>query len=208
MRRQTNGRPQSGYRSSGNQGDGGSSDGLAYSSSSGGSNRQAGPTRPVIRPSSNLVSRVKTPEQPYTNSSRADSPMTPETPTSERSSFSLNGQQINETYKPRPRATASPPKPSTPVSPATQTNSPRQRANTQYAPNRPLTRNTRGHWALQQESKVKILGIPKHHWTKDVYFAMSNFGNVIKVDMEIGSRDNNAWVVFQYVYSHNLQAHR
>jgi hypothetical protein len=205
MRRQIGNCPQNGYRSYGFQDDGNSSDGPTYSSSSGGTSKDGGLTRPVIRPTLNPVSRVKTPEHPYTYPSRADSPMAPETPNGERSSFSLNGQQINETYKPRPSSTASPPKPLTPALSAFQS-SPRQRAYPQHASNRPLTRNTRGHWALQQELKVKVLGVPKQHWTKDVYFAMSSYGNVTKVDMEPGTRDNNAWVIFQYVYAHSLSA--
>ncbi|KAF1934276.1 RdRP-domain-containing protein [Didymella exigua CBS 183.55] len=196
MRRQTSGRVQSDYRSYGYQGDGNSSDGPTYLNSSGGSSNQDGPTRPVIRPS-NRVSHLKTPELPRVTPSGAESPMASETRTSERPTFSLNGQQIKETYKPRLRAATSSPRPSTPVSRAFRTNSPGQRANTQNTSNRPLTRNTRGHWALQQELKVKILGITKKQWTKDVYFAVSNYGNVTRIDMEAGSRDNNAWVVFQ-----------
>lgn len=197
MRCQTNGRLQSGYREYGNHGESGSSDDCAYSSSSSGSNRQAGPTLPIIRPSSNPVSRVRTPEQPYAARSRAEPPTAPETPISKRSSFTLSGHQISETYKLRPSAIASPPKQSTPASLAIRTDNPRRRANTQYASNTPFTRNTRENWVLGQESKVKILGIPKQYWTKDVYFAMSRFGTVTRVDMETGSRDNNAWVVFQ-----------
>ncbi|KAF3040260.1 hypothetical protein E8E12_003541 [Didymella heteroderae] len=189
MRRQTTSRP--GYRSYGFQGDGDSSDGPTYSSSSGGSSKEGGPARSVIRLSSNPVSRVRTPEQ---HGSRADSPMGPETPASGRSSFTLNGQQINKTYKPRLRDKASSPKPSTRVSPEICSSSFLQRTYTQNTASRPPTCS---HWALQQELKVKIFGIPKHHWIKDVYFAMSSHGNVIKVDMEPGSRDNNAWVVFQ-----------
>ena len=44
---------------------------------------------------------------------------------------------------------------------------------------------------------MEIFGIPKHQWTKDVYFAMSIHGTVTKIDMKQGSRDNGAWVVFQ-----------
>jgi len=185
---------QTGYRSYSSQGDCNSSDGPTYTSGSGGTSKEGGPTSPIARPSSNPVSRIKTPEQ---HASRADSPMAPETPNSERSSFSLNGQQINEAYKPRPRAMASPPRPSTPISTSIRISTPPQRTYTQSASTRPLTRNTRGQWALQQELKVKIFGIPKHQWTKDVYLAMSIYGSVIRIDMELGSRDNGAWVVFQ-----------
>jgi RNA-dependent RNA polymerase len=195
MRRQTTSRPQNGYRSYGPQDDCNSSDGPTHTSSSGGTSKEDGPTRLIIRPSSNPISRVQTPEQP---ASRADSRMAPETPTSARSSFSLNGQQINETYKPRSRATVCSSKPSSPVSPAVRTSTPPpQRTYTQSASHRPVTRNMRGRWALQQELKVKVFGIPKPQWIKHVYFAMSKYGTVIRVDMEPGSQYNGAWVVFQ-----------
>ncbi|KAF2632565.1 RdRP-domain-containing protein, partial [Macroventuria anomochaeta] len=118
-------------------------------------------------------------------------------PTSEQSSFTLNGHQISEMFKARSSATASPPKPSTPVSPATRIDSPRQPSNHQNASSRPLTRNTRGQWDLEQEFKVKIFGIPKQYWTKDIYFATSRFGTVTRIEMELLSRDNNAWVTLQ-----------
>lgn len=44
---------------------------------------------------------------------------------------------------------------------------------------------------------MKVFGIPKYQWTKDVYFAMSSYGNVTRIEMEPGNRDNGAWVVFQ-----------
>lgn len=201
MRHQSNGRPYGGYRGYGSHGDSGSSDGLAYSSSSGGTNRQGGPTRPIIKPSSNPVSRVRTPEQTNADSQRVDSPMAMETPGSERSSFNLNGHHISETYKPRTSITTSRRKSLTstppPTSSAIESNSPHQRPDNRYAANRPVTRNTRGHWALEQESKVRIFGIPKNYWTKDVYFAMSGFGTVTRIEMETTGRDYNAWVMFQ-----------
>lgn len=197
MHRQTNGRPQSGYRSYGKQADGNSSDGRVSSSSSGGSNNTGGFKRPIILPPASPVSRVETPEQLSARPSNAEAPTALGTRTHERTLFSLNGQQINETYRPRSRVTPSPPKFSTLASSAVQTSSPRQQVHTQNAFQRPMARESRGHWALQQELKVKILGIDKCYWTKDVYFAMSTYGSVIRVDIETGSRDNNAWVVFQ-----------
>ncbi|KAJ8111954.1 hypothetical protein OPT61_g5568 [Boeremia exigua] len=196
MQRQYNNRPPSGFRGR-NQDNNGSADGLAKSSSSSGSGRQAGLARPVIRPSSNPINRVRTPNQPQEGYSCPDSPMAPGAPVSELSSFTLNGQQINETYKQRLSTNTSPQKPSPPTSPASRAGGPRHRANSQYPPTKPATRNTQGHWALQQVTKLKILGLPKRCWTKDVYFLLSRFGTVVKIDMEAGSRDNNAYVVFQ-----------
>lgn len=197
MQRRKSGRPQGGYRGYGNYGDSDTSDGLAYSSSSGSSNRQAGPTRPIIKPPSKPVSRVGTPEQVNTGPTRVVSPLAPAAPGNERSSFLLNSHQISETYKLRLSPTASPPKPSTSISPAIRSGSPRQRSDSQYMSNRPLRRNVRRHWALEQESKIRIVGIPKYCWTKDVYFSTSSFGTVTRIEMEGGSRYNNAWVSYQ-----------
>ncbi|KAF9698680.1 hypothetical protein EKO04_002950 [Ascochyta lentis] len=197
MNRQTHGRSQGGYRAYGRSNDSGSSDGQAHSTSSGGSNRQSGHTRPVIRPSSTPVSRVRTPEQSNAGPSQVGTPPGSVTPGSEQSSFTLNGHQIRETYKPRPSAKSNPTQPSSPISPVVKDRTSVQRSGNQYVLNRPLIRNTPSHWALKQEFKVKLLGIPQQYWTKDVYLAMSKFGTVTKIDMQTGSRDYNAWVIFQ-----------
>ncbi|KAF2132226.1 RdRP-domain-containing protein [Dothidotthia symphoricarpi CBS 119687] len=51
------------------------------------------------------------------------------------------------------------------------------------------------HWARLQEYKVKVLGIRKSYWTNDVYDAMSQYGTVVRIEIQTGGRDNNAWVV-------------
>lgn len=192
MRPQATSCSPAGYRSYGSQGDSNSSDGPTCTSSSEGTSKED--TRPVIRSSSSIVNRVKTPEQ---HVSRANSPTSLANTARERSFFSMNGQQIKETYRPRYGAIVSPAKPSTQMPPVVHTHTPPPRIHAQNASIRPLTRNMRGHWALQQEFKVRIFGIPTHQWTREVYFAMSTYGNVIKVDMDPGSRDNSAWVVYQ-----------
>lgn len=202
MHRQGHLRPQVGHGGSGNHGSSGSSDDLAHSSSPGGINRQARLARPVIKPSASPVNRVKTPEQSYTTHSRADSSLSPGRPNREHSSFTLNGQHINETWKPRPSAFTGPTQPPTPMSPAKTINRPILRVDTQHASDRQTPRNHHSHWASQQESKVRILRLPKQWWTQDVYHAMSRFGTVVKIEMENssrnnGSRANNAWVSFQ-----------
>jgi RNA-dependent RNA polymerase len=53
------------------------------------------------------------------------------------------------------------------------------------------------HWAYYQEKKIKLFGIAKDCWTKEVYQALSSYGNVVRVDMETGTQSNNAYVVFQ-----------
>ena len=236
MHRQGHLRPQNGHGGSEKHGSSGSSDGLAYSSSSAGINGQArlarpvvkpstsgnrspdglvcssspGGTnghahldRPVIKPSASPANRVKTPEQPHTTHGRADSSTSPGKPNREHSSFTLNGQQINETWKPRTSAFAVPAQLSPPMSPAKMTNRPLLCADTQHASDGKTSRNHHhSHLTSQQESKVKILRLPKQWWTQDVYHAMSRFGTVVRIEMENssqtnGNRDNNAWVSFQ-----------
>jgi RNA-dependent RNA polymerase len=237
MHRQGHLRPQDGHGGSGNHDSSGSSDGLAYSSSfggtkvqarlarpvvkpstsgnrssdgrehsssSGGTNRQARLGRPVVKPSSSPVNRV-TPEQSHTTYGRSDSSMSPGRPNrEEHTSFTLNGQQINETWKPRPNAFTGPAQLPTPMtmSSAKMTSRPLLRAETQHAWDGQTPHNNHSQWASQQESKVRVLCLPKHWWTQDVYHAMSRFGTVVRIEMENGSRnngnrDNNAWVSFQ-----------
>lgn len=230
MHRQGHLRPQNGYGESRSHGGSGSSDGLALSSSSGGTNGQARLARPVVKPftsgsyssdgtngqtrldhpvfkhSSSPVNRAKTPEQSHATHGRADSSMSPGRPNREHSSFTLNGQQINETWKPRPSAFAGPTQistpMSTPMSPAKITDRPLLCADTQHASEGQTLRKHHSQWASRQESKVKILRLPSRWWTQDVYHAMSRLGTVVKIEMENGgrnngNRDNNAWVTFQ-----------
>lgn len=197
MRYQNDGRSRGGDKEYCHFGDNGSSDGRAYSSSSGNSNRPARSARPMIRPSSNPVNRVRTPEQSNAGHNRADSPMALETLGSERSSSALHSYQISDTYRHRPSAITSSTKPPSSASSAATTNNARQYPKGQYTSSRSLTRNAGSHWALNQELKLKLVGIPKCYWTKDVYFATSEFGTVMKIDIQTGSRDNIAWIVFQ-----------
>lgn len=49
-----------------------------------------------------------------------------------------------------------------------------------------------------QESKFKLLGLPKTCWTREVYQAMSSYGNVFRIEMETSrSGSYNAYVVFR-----------
>ncbi|EOA81344.1 uncharacterized protein SETTUDRAFT_99344 [Exserohilum turcica Et28A] len=62
---------------------------------------------------------------------------------------------------------------------------------------RPMLAGGAKNWAHSQEVKIKLYGIRKNYWTKEVYQAMSRYGNVFKIDMEPNSRDCNAFVVFR-----------
>lgn len=216
MHRQNIGHSRGSHQKFGRSGDGSSSDGQAHSSSSAGSNKQS---RPVIRPSSNPANKVRTPEPPIADLDQEKLPMSPETTRREHSSFTLNGHQISETYKPRRSVNGSSPKALSPVSSPNRTtprlsptnsppiltssisrpvrtDSPRPRPLHQYVPTQPRRSGT-PNWVLKQEYKVKLIGIPKHYWTKDVYFVMSGFGNVTRIDIQVIDRNNNAWVIFQ-----------
>ena len=202
MRCQNDRRPRSGNGEYCRFGDNSSSDSQVYSSSSGGSSRPVRSNRPIIRPSSNPVSHVRTPEQHNAGRNRADSPMVLEAPGIGRSASTLHGYQTSDTYKSRLSTTTNSPKQSSPIPSAATTttnnnNNARQHHKAQYISSRLLTSNAGSHWALEQELKLKLVGIPKRHWTNDIYFAMSEFGTVMKIDIQIGSRDNIAWVIFQ-----------
>jgi RNA-dependent RNA polymerase len=64
---------------------------------------------------------------------------------------------------------------------------------------RPVVRESAWGWASEQEEKIKLQGLPKQYWTKDLYETMSRYGNVINIEMGTGMRHNDAWVIFQYV---------
>jgi RNA-dependent RNA polymerase len=120
----------------------------------------------------------------------------------------MNGHTISETYKPSGRAISTPKTPTTPTrshaSPAAparrnyEGNFPGRQPPVRQPPiNRPLTRNGENSWAHNQEYKIKILGMSNTCWTKKVHEAMSRYGNVVRIEIQPGARDNNAWVVFQ-----------
>jgi RNA-dependent RNA polymerase len=197
MHHQSHLRPQNGYRGSGSHGGSGSSDNLAYSGSSGGTNGQARLARPVVKPSASPVNRVKTSEQSHQTYGCADTPVSPGRPNREYFSFTLNGQQINETWKSRPSALTGSPKLSTSISPDKMADRPLLCADSQHASDGHTPRNYHGHWASQQELKVRVLRLPRRWSTQDVYHAMSRFGTVVRIELEDNSRGKNASVSFQ-----------
>ncbi|KAF2857014.1 RdRP-domain-containing protein [Plenodomus tracheiphilus IPT5] len=123
----------------------------------------------------------------------------PNTPVKQQSSFDLSGNQINETFTPRSSPLASPSKLVSRPSPSPRKYGPQQRNSLggYSARQRPVMKGGDKHWVYQQEAKIKILGIPKALWTKDIYLALSPYGNVARIEMQLGSRDNNAWIIFQ-----------
>ena len=170
-----------------------------YSDSSGSSNGQYNQNRPTLKPAlasqstQALHTRMKTPEQLINSPARVDSPVTP---AKQLSSFNLNGHSINETYVARSPIT-SPPRHFTQASPQYGGNRPRYNSVDQRNSHRPTLSGRAQNWAHLQEEKIRLSGIPKQYWTKDVYHAMSSFGTVFRVDMVPGMRDNTAYVVFR-----------
>jgi RNA-dependent RNA polymerase len=165
-----------------------------YSNSSGSSNGQYGPNRPILRPSFTPQSGAAPTDQFGRGSVRAESPVTPE---KERSEFTLNGHQISETYTSRRSTTTTPPRSIGSPTVASRNNYGRNSPGRQNAKQRPPTRNTFGNWAYQQEHKIKLLDLPKSCWTRDVYVALSPYGNVVRIEMQAGGSKGNAWVTFQ-----------
>jgi RNA-dependent RNA polymerase len=177
----------------------GSRDNRAYSSSSGSSSGQNGYNRPVLNNNSASRGRVTPPSHANPGPALADSPMTP---VREQSSYTLNSHSINETYTPSGSgsivATTPPRSHITPSSPTpTRGNFNRNTPGRPSAMQRPITRNEQSNWAVLQEYKIKILGLPRSYWTKGVYKVMSQYGTVVRIEMEPGSRDSGAWVTFQ-----------
>ncbi|KAH7078823.1 RNA dependent RNA polymerase-domain-containing protein [Paraphoma chrysanthemicola] len=182
-----------GYRG----GRGGRGDSRKYSGSSGSSNGQ-GLNRPDLGQTSAPRGRETPTIHTISSPVRVDSP---HTPSPEHSSFTLNGHNFKETYTPSGSAitnsllpSASPSTPSrrnaashngTPTSPRT--------------PQRLFVEQGPYGWTFGQQKKIKLQGIPKEFWVKHVYESVCRYGTVIKIEMETGMRDNNAWVTFQYV---------
>jgi len=178
-----------------------------YSGSSGSSNGQYNPNRPTLKPAS-ASQFSQAPRTPMTTMeqipARVDSPVTP---VKQLSSFELNGNSINETYIARASTTptpsparssiTSPPRQATRASPRYGGNRPRFNSAGQPSPHRSILRNEAQHWAHRQEVKIKLSGIPKSYWTKDVYDALSSFGSLFRIEMVTGTRDNSAFVVFR-----------
>lgn len=69
----------------------------------------------------------------------------------------------------------------------------------QYSPDKSLTGGGDGNWAHHQEFKIKVLSLPRSCWTQTVYEVLSKYGKIVRIEMQPGSIDCNAWVTFQYV---------
>lgn len=168
----------------------------AYSNSSGSSNGQFSSNRSTLKPATVPHGRTTPPDRVAQMPALSDLRVTP---TKQRSTFNLSGHHINETFTARRSSATSPPRqlplsPSASQSPSFQHCYSRSGQNTTV---RPVMKEAEKYWAYQQESKIKLLGLPRSFWTKEVYQAMSRYGNVVRVEMQPNARDNNAWVVFQ-----------
>ncbi|KAH9868719.1 hypothetical protein J1614_007791 [Plenodomus biglobosus] len=189
----------SGYKRAGRVGFNGRREGRGtYSTSSESSSGYLNHNRPILRPVLTPWDATVTPEPvPSTAPIGKDSASTP---VKQESFFILGGNQINETFVPRPSPLSSPSKLASRPPPSLRRHIPQQRTSSggHNASPRPVIRGGEKHWVYQQEAKIKISGLPKNQWIKDVYLAASRYGNVSRIEMQPGSRDNNAWVVFQF----------
>jgi RNA-dependent RNA polymerase len=147
---------------------------------------------------------MATPEKLINPQARVDSPVTP---VKQISALDLNGHSINETYITRPGAIPNPPAANSPKTSSTRAvtrGSPQHGGNhlrynsaSQRNPQRPILKDGGHNWAHRQEGKIRLSGIPKSYWTKEVYHAMSLYGSVFRIEMIPGTRDNTAYVVFR-----------
>ncbi|KAF2997398.1 hypothetical protein E8E13_005112 [Curvularia kusanoi] len=189
-------RPHNGYGGYDSHSGSGSSDGFAHSSSSIDSKGRSTVPRPVIRHYPPSVNHAKMP-QPHTIHGNDGPYVQRESPSCERSTFTLNGQHINETHKPRLSSVNRPANSLTPLPPANMIDCPPQ-TDTRYVSARPIIRYDQSRWASEQESKVKIIGLPRACWTNDIYHALSKFGTVVRIQMvDIDNWSNSAFVIFQ-----------
>jgi RNA-dependent RNA polymerase len=164
-----------------------------YSGSSGSSGGQNNHNRPVLRSTSVPGGRVTPPAHVDHLPTRVDSPTTP---IKQQSSFTMNCHTISETYTPSGNSATTPPRPHSSPSP-TRRNYGGGTPGRQQVVQRPIVRYSERHWADHQEHKIKVLGLSKTCWTKEVCEGLSHYGNVVKVEMKLSSRNYNAWVTFQ-----------
>jgi hypothetical protein len=116
----------------------------------------------------------------------------------EHRNYSVNGNNIKETFRPRSKAYAS--SQSSSKSPSPSKGSSRSRYGTSGSQDpqaMPLVKRSNDSWALDQDARLRLINIPKEYWMKDVYFAASRYGTVVKIDMIVGSRGNDAIVILQ-----------
>lgn len=191
-------RSQAGYRRGRGRSHGTEHDGRTYLNSFGGTNKQLNVPRPVLRPLPRNQEGVNMPgtvlHAPACNNSL-------EPPVIHQSLFDPGGSQINETYNSRSSPLPSPSKSVVRLSPSrspiNQVFQQRHSPGNFSAPRMPIVRPTGRHWAYDQETKIKIHGIPTSKWTKDIHQALSPYGNIVRIEMQPGQRDHNAWVVFR-----------
>ena len=110
----------------------------------------------------------------------------------------MNGNTISETYKPSGSAVSTPSKPHGLPSTPTRSAYGGDASGHQRTTPRPITKKGGNNWAYEQEYKIKVLDLPKNCWTGEVHKAMSRYGNVVRVEIQLGAdNNNNAWVLFQ-----------
>lgn len=162
--------------------------------SSGSSDGRRSQKRPTLKSSLAPQGHVLSSDPLNQAPAGVDSPLIPAL---SESTLTLNGRQINETHTTRPKASTSQSQISMPPSPARGENRICNSSGGQLTTQRPVTRVDDKNWAYYQEEKIKLCGMPKSSWSIDVYNALLPYGTVVRIDMQPGSLDNNAYVTFQ-----------
>lgn len=145
-------------------------------------------SKPVTKPIPELTGDSATAEN-------HNQPNLPVTPNKERSSYTLNSRNINETYVGRRSTNTT--SPWSAVSPSTKTSSMDSHSSPR-ATQRPVTFNPSRNWILTQELKIRLLTFPESYGTKDLYEMLRPYGNIMRIEVQKGGRfERTAWVVFQ-----------
>ncbi|KAH7402736.1 RNA dependent RNA polymerase-domain-containing protein [Pyrenochaeta sp. MPI-SDFR-AT-0127] len=166
----------------------------SFSDSSGGSSGRNNQNRPTLKLLTASQDRITRPEPLNQAQTGVDAPVIL---TTQESTFAMNGHQINETYTKRSDTTTYQPHNFTKHPPTLGKGHHRRSFGGQRTLGRPLTRDEEKNWAYHQEEKMKLWNLPKNYWTKEIYEALSLYGTIVRIDMQPGSLDNNAFVTFQ-----------
>ncbi|KAH8727001.1 RNA dependent RNA polymerase-domain-containing protein [Phaeosphaeriaceae sp. PMI808] len=188
-----NGNYQRGGRGDRNRRRGGRGGSRTYSGSSGSSGGQVH-NRPVLRSSSATESQANTSYSHHQDSAQANAPVTP---TRNNRTLTMSDYTIHEFHTARENTSTLSRASSTPSTPTSRNDRSRNTPDGSRVMHRPIKGNKTRDWAHRQEHRIKLLGIFKTSWTKDVYQTMSQYGHVVRINIQPGSYDNKAWVTYR-----------
>ncbi|KAL6712313.1 hypothetical protein ACN47E_000190 [Coniothyrium glycines] len=166
------------------------------SSSSGGSNGHSSGETLTRNSAVPLRHCNQTPDQEHRLSPQHSSSITP---TKQQSSFTLNGHTIHETHTSRVSSVAIPSPPRQVIKMSSRARNGQSQGNggSQRTALRPMTRIASDHWSTQQETKIRLLGLPKTYTVKDIHESLSPYGHIIRIEIGSANSGRCAWVIFQ-----------